>query len=414
MIRGIRKITGEFVGRNPPVFIFSLVVLFWSIFDGSVSFITPLMMEENGLSNSQIGIIIGASSIFGAIFDFLISKLFKNTNFKRIFLIMFALCLAYPLILWQAKTLWLFLLAMAMWGIYWDLYGFGTFDFISRYTKKEDHSANFGVIQISKAIGTIIAPLIIGLVFVSALDWQPYAIMGLFLGVSFLLFLVLINVIQKYHQENNIIILPRRKNFSVEIHLWKKLSKTMLPVLLGTFFLFFVDAFFWTIGPLFAESISIEHLGGLFLSAYVLPELLTGWFIGPITKKLGKKRTAFLGLLMGSLALTLFFLVSGFISVIILVFIASFFYSFSFPAVNSSYADYISDAPQVEEEIEGLEDFFFNIGYILGPILAGVLSDIFSIPMAFGLLGFWGVILATSLLLFAPKHIIIKMDESEL
>jgi len=328
---------------------------------------------------------------------------------------MFAICLIYPLLLWQSKTLWLFLLAMAIWGIYYDLHGFGIFDFIGRHTEKKDHSSNFGIIQIFQSLGVILAPLIVGFVIVDAIDWRAFSLGWIFLIVSFTFFLTLLIFMRKHRPtDGNLAYPPRRKNFFTELHLWKKLGKLLTPVLLLTFYLFFIDAFFWTLAPLYAEASSLGEFGGLFLTAYALPALIVGWFVGSLTKRFGKKRTAFVGLLLGSLILSSFSYLPNPILSIVIVFVASLFISMSMPAINAAYADYISEATQVEGEIEGLEDFAFNIGYVLGPISAGVLADTLGMKGAFSILGLLGVILAVILLVVTPKTITIKTRPSEL
>ncbi|MBI2415962.1 MAG: MFS transporter [Candidatus Kerfeldbacteria bacterium] len=415
MLGNSKKMLGQFTGQRSPIFIFALVVLFWTIFDSTMQYITPLLIEERGFSKSMIGLIIGTSSMTGAAFDFLICKLFKSTNFRRIFLVMFAICFMYPLLLWQAHTVWLFLLAMAVWGIYFDLYGFGTFNFIGRYTKKANHSASFGIVQIFRALGGILAPLIIGFVIINQVDWRSFMLSLVFLVVGFIFFIVLVIQMRKHRMVGERYFnQPRRKNLFIEVHLWKKLGKLMMPVLVMTFYLFFIEAFFWTLAPLYAETTDLNQFGGLFLAAYTLPALIVGWLIDPLTRRFGKKRTAFTSLFLGSLILSTFIYLPNSLVAIIVVFIASAFISMALPAINAAYADYIFEAPQVEGEIEGLEDFSFNIGYVLGPMLAGLLADMFSIAAAFSLLGFLGAIVALVLLIITPKHIIIKTQPSEL
>jgi len=118
--------------------------------------------------------------------------------------------------------------------------------------------------------------------------------------------------------------------------------------------------------------------------------------------------------LIGSLILSSFFYSPSPIFSIIIVFIASFFISTALPAINAAYTDYISEANQVEGEIESLEDFAFNIGYVLGPISAGVLVDFLGMKATFSVLGLLGVILAIIFLIVTPKNIIIKTRPSEL
>ena len=59
-------------------------------------------------------------------------------------------------------------------------------------------------------------------------------------------------------------------------------------------------------------------------------------------------------------------------------------------------------------EIEALEDFSFNLGYVIGPISAGILSDMIGITGAFTALGMTGFVVAIILIKVTPKSIRIK------
>lgn len=394
----------------PPIFLFALVVFFWTLFDNTLTYVTPLLMEAHGFSVGMIGLIIGSSSISGALFDFLICKIFKNSDFRKIFLIMFAICLFYPLILSHANTIWLFLFAMAVWGVYYDLSGFGIFNFVGRYTKKEDHASSFGIVQIFRAMSGVLAPLIAGLVIAVAIDWRLFTMSWFFLGAGFMLFGILLFLMRKnYVVDQAHRHVEKRKDFFREVHLWRKLGKIMTPVLCVTFFLSLVDAFFWTLAPLYVEAMDFGRFGGLFLTAYILPALFVGWLVGNLTRRFGKKRIALLGILIGSTILVSFVHVSDPIVAILTVFGAACFTSVALPAISAAYADYISESPRVDGEIEGIEDFSSNFGYVIGPILGGVLAEFLGIPAAFSILGLIGVVLAGILLVATPAHINIRI-----
>src|SRR5262249_26009504 len=143
------------------------------------------------------------------------------------------------------------------------------------------------------------------------------------------------------------------------------------------FILNFADSFFWTIGPLYAESLHLGSYAGLLLTAWSLPGLMLGWHAGKVAKRLGKERTAYLLLLTGSLFLVPLFSALDGATVIAVVFLASFFISFAWPAIQGAFAEYISDRTDLTKEIEGLEDFYTNLGYVFGPMLAGALADLF-------------------------------------
>ncbi|MGW8184961.1 MAG: MFS transporter [Candidatus Moraniibacteriota bacterium] len=399
-----------------PIFLFSLAVFFWTLFDSILMYVVPLLMEERGLSISVIGLVIGTSSMSGALFDFFICKFIRNTDFRRIFLLMFFVCALYPFLLLGAETLGLFLIAMAVWGIYFDLYGFGVFNFIGRYAEKEKHASNFGIVQMFRSLGGVLAPIIAGFLVSRSIDFKPFLLSWIFLGFGFIFFIILLSVMKKNKIKNQVKCNKnsRRKNLSIEINLWKKLSKAMGSVLAITFFLAFVESFFWTLAPLYVAEMRVGMFGGLFLTAYIFPALFMGWFVGSLAKRFGKKRTALFGILFGCIVLSFFSFSSNIIISTVVVFLAACFLSTALPAINAAYADYISEAPQVDEEIEGVEDFSFNFGYIFGPISAGILADFMGIPITFTILGLMGVLLVTVVSLIMPKEINIRVNKKEI
>ena len=93
------------------------------------------------------------------------------------------------------------------------------------------------------------------------------------------------------------------------------------------------------------------------------------------------------------------------------LFISACFFSLILPAIDGAYADYISETPRAETEIVGLEDLAFNIGYVVGPILAGLLADYFSIAKAFSMIGLIGIIVSLVLLKTTPKKININLKK---
>ncbi|EKD56802.1 MAG: hypothetical protein ACD_58C00092G0016 [uncultured bacterium] len=400
--------------KHKPLYVLSIMTMFWAIFEGIISYIIPLVIIENGYSMTLMGLIIGSSSVAGAIFDFLICKFFNNTNFRRIFLVMFIVCFLLLLLTLGAKTISAFLLLTAVWGLAFDLNNFGNFDFVGRFTNKSEHSSSFGVIRVFQSLGYAFAPLFAGLVIGEIVGFKPILLAGIFLAMAFVFYIVLIKV-SKTSLANQVIdeiedTKPRNTFF--EIKLWIKIGKKMMPVLVLTTFLFIIDALYWEIGPLLGKNFpSFGQFEGIFVTAYSLPPLIVGWFVGEITKKYGKKNTAYYSLLLGSLILLFLSFTQNPYLVIFIIFASSFFIDISMPSVNGCYADYISEDSDVEKEIEGVEDLFTNLGYIIGPVLAGICADLFGTAQTFTIFGFFGVIIAIILIISTPKHININSEK---
>jgi MFS transporter, DHA1 family, multidrug resistance protein len=411
MLKKIYNNLKNYKTDQKPLLGFSVVVLFFSIFDGIISYISPLIITEAGLSKTVMGLIIGSSSFFGAVFDFLLCRLFIKTSFRRVLLVMFVICLVYPLILWQAKIVWVYLIAMALWGLYYDLYSFGKFNFVGRYNK-EDHSASFGVISVFENLGYVIAPLIAGLVIFDLVDWRSFVLAAIFIVIAFIAYLFFLNQIKSDSFSRDEDAACKKINFINELKLWKKVGSWIWPLLILSMTISMSEAIFWTIGPLFAENFSFQAFDGLFLTAYALPPLLTGWFIGSFTAKVGKKKTGYFSFIAGSLMLELLIFISSPYMIVLVIFLSSFFMSLSWPSISGAYADYIAESPKVEKEIEGVEDFFSNLGFIIGPILAGILSDHFEYGQVFAFIGSLSCMIAIILMLLTPKKINIQVDIS--
>ncbi|MDE2589655.1 MAG: hypothetical protein KGL95_08330, partial [Patescibacteria group bacterium] len=235
-----------------------LLLFFWTLFEGSVEYIVPLKITQSGFSETFLGILIGSSSVFGALFDIYLSHYFTNTHFRRIFLLMFAMSFLFPLLLWKG-TLPYYLFAMIVWGIYFDLSHFGVYDFVGRKISPENHSKQFGVIEISKSLGFILSPLIIALTIQAAISWQPFVAMFIFLAIGLGFYFLLIAITNKDKQEYMHERPIHRMHVLKEMRLWKSLGSKLLPILLLTLLFHMFDSFIWTIGPILSESYKQLH-----------------------------------------------------------------------------------------------------------------------------------------------------------
>lgn len=396
------------------VFLVGLMVFFWTFFDASNQYVTPLLIDAQGFSSLAMGAIIASSSIVGAIFDFFICRLLRNTSWRRVFLVMFALCLVYPALLWSTGGLWLFLLAMAWWGVYFDLFGFGTLDFVGREMPASAHSSSYGIIQMFRALGVLVAPLIVGSM-VAARAGLDRRIMWLAWAVLLLGAVALGLLLQRHRRQP----LPgkdvacRTLSWRQELKAWRRVSRKLWPVLLFSLTYFITDAYFWTLAPLFAEkSTELREYGGLFLTVYALPALFCGWIVGPINRRWGKKRTAFVCLLFAGLVFMTFRWWQGAALILVLTMLGSFFIDLGLPSINGAFADYVSEAEAAEGEISALNDLMMNLGYIVGPLFAGAAADFFDLKVSFSILGVFILLAAVVLLAFAPKKIEIRDEDA--
>lgn len=406
MLRGLSRV-GVFSRQSRLLTTAALMLFFYALFDGLLAYILPIKITSLGFTKSQMGLIIASSNVFGAIFDFVLARFITNTNYRRLYLIAYGLCFIYPLVLWPSSGLPLFMIAMAVWGLYGDLNLYATFDFVSRRSRSDEHCKTFGILGVFRSLGYLIAPIIAGLVVVNAIDIFPFSLSVSFIFITFIFYLLLIDFSPKKDSPN---FDPhphyRHYNFIREFSILGKIARILFPVLVFNITIFVYDAVFWTIGPIFSQAFPhFKDFGGFFMTAYTLPVLIVYWWVNPIVKKFGKKRTAYISFLLGSLFLIPICFIKEPLIIITLVFISSFLGSVAWPAIDGAYADYITESSHYEKEIESLTDFTCNIGYIIGPIFAGVMADLVGNQNVFAILAIFDIFMVLVLLLITPKHI---------
>lgn len=392
------------------LYLASVFIFFWVVFDGILSYIVPILVTQRGYSNTQMGLILASSSFAGAIFDFVLSRFLRRSGYLQTFLLVLLVSLCFPLVLWSANHIFVYLLAMAIWGLYYDLYNFASYDFVSRNLEGgHNHSSQFAIIELFRSVGNIVAPVFAAWLIIDQVEFSNLTISYVFLVIAAILYLFLVISSPTRHLH-----LPPVKikppSFSQTVFLWQKIGRILLPVLSFMVTLQVFDAIFWTIGPLFSESFpNFPHFSGLLMVLYSLPSLFTAWKIKGFTSRFGQKHTAYFTLLVGSLLLLPIGYISSPVIILLLVFVSSIATSITWPAIEGAIADYVSETSVYKSEIEGLTDLSTNLGYVIGPILAGVLSDKFGVSHSFTALGIINTLTILVLFVVTPKQINVRI-----
>lgn len=384
------------------------MIVFWGIFDGIFSYIAPILISEHISSYAEVGMILGSSSAAGAVFDILLSRYVQRPHYRKLYLLFFAICAVVPFILWHATTAPLFLLAMALWGFYFDLYGFGNMDFISRHVKSEDNSREYGFIMIARSVGGLIAPILAGILLSQTAQTNLFIFMWIVLGIAFIFFLRLYFRSKKFARNTVVDDTgeEQKKSFGYERKVWVKLGRVLIFPILFVLVFNLYDATMYTIGPLLAESYtSISPYNGLLMSAYWLPTLFVSTYSQKLSRRWGKKRTAFATLLLAGIPLAAFGLVTNPIVAILFVLISSIFSSLSVPAIVGAFTDYVNESRTYEEEITTIQDFSSNVGYTVGPIMAGFLADHLGYTSGMSVMGIIVILCCLILLAVTPYQI---------
>ena len=388
--------------ERPLIFAAACMIFFFLLCDGIVGFFVPIAMQNAGISDIWRGWLIGASSIAGILFDAILLRIFRRATFRRLFFYMMILALLFPFLIWKSSSIILFLIGMIVWGVYYDLYNCGTLDFVGRVSKKDTHASNYGIIASAVALAYMLAPLVASLTVGGLKSGAPFFVALSSLACAMALYALL----RRKTNFLTTILLPTSIKKQKSWFEYLLLIRLMFPVLLISTMLNSIESVYWTVAPLITTQIGTSfEFGGVLMFFHQIPSVIFGWYIGKILHGHSKKRFALLSLFVGSLFLALFFLVTNPVALLSIGFLSSFCISMTWPAVSGTYADFVSETPTHEIEIETMQDGFTNVGYVVGPIAAGFSMHYFGVTRTFGVVGLVGMSLVIFLWLIMPQHI---------
>lgn len=402
-VRSLAYNLREYSLKHKALYALSSMLLFFAIFDSVLGYALPILLTSNGFTKTEMGLILGFSSVAGALFDVLLGKIIKDTSYQKMFLLMLAGCALYFGALTMSPSLFVYLFAMAVWGLYWNFLTYGLYNFVSTHEKVSDHASSWGVLDIFKGVGLVVAPIIASLAIGDRIGTPLYITAFIFLIIVYFFYLLILKFGGTYKKKEA---KEAKLKNGKSLKIWFLVLRSLFPVFILNILLCVYDLSFATVGPLISENLGKQnHLGGAFLTLYYLPTILVLWLVGPITKKYGKKRTSFLGFIIGGILTGVMAFFGSSLIILPIILMSSLISSLAWPSLKGAFADYISKTPQYERQIEILTDFTGNIGCIIGPTVAGFAADTFGNVNALSFIGVACSVVAFVVFLFTPKKL---------
>ena len=353
--------------------------------------LTSPIMEEFNLSEVQMGAIISGSLILGSVFYPIWGFLYDRFARPRL--------LALASFIWGITT-WMsalaptprfFLISRASTGIDDSSYpGIGSL--ISDYFPPHQRSRIFGFLQLSIPLGYLIG-IILALKFTPLYGWRViYLITGL-IGLILSAFIYFgVKDIPRGSSEPEYSVLPDTNNFRFDFAAFLELLK--IPSLRYLFLQGFIGVLpwqvitFWSFRYLETErNYTPETISSIMIPAVLM--VAVGYFMGGIFGDLaykvnnrGRLFVSVFGILMG--AVFLFIALSTPVENVskfrILLAITCFFIPLASPNIATSVYDVV--LPEVRSSATAIQYFLGNLGSSFAPLLAGAISELYSLETA--------------------------------
>ena len=382
--------------------------------DSIMAYVAPVFIE-NGVQNAfYMGIIFSSSSMVGLICDAIFPSIFRSKHHSFFLWNTVILALLFPAIfLLFPHALPEFFVAMAIWGIYYELLVFSKAYFIEAFIKMDRHAMAWGILNTFRSLTMVISPIFVPLLLDRGATEPLIWTMGLL--IAGLISIVLFNKLFP-HKDREVVqeVVVKKTSALKELIIWRKLIVRIWPIFLFTLVLYVLEATFFSVGILASEELrQTSFWGTMLIPAYVLPSLFTGFFVQKLGITVGKKRVAFVAGAFGGLLLFLAMFMTAVPELLVLtIFLSSIFSSISYPAILAVTQDYVTRLGEFGGEMVGLQNAAASIGYIVGPLFAGFIGMQFGNIEAVSAVGL--VLLLASLLNIAVVPRKVKMPQKEL
>jgi MFS family permease len=174
-----------------------------------------------------------------------------------------------------------------------------------------------------------------------------------------------------------------------------------------------IDAVFWTTGAIYTEELAqISFWGRWFLPIYALPSLFVGFIIAKKGVVSGKKKAALRFFLLSGIFLAMMGVYKNIYWQLLTVFCSSLALAISYPLVEGVYSDVIERMGRQRKHMIGLCSSTMSVSYIVGPILAGVVSSKVGSVTTFVYLGILVAVIALILIATTPRKL--KLPQKEI
>lgn len=372
-----------------------------------MSYFAPIFIEHHLRDPLMLGLVMSSSSVVGFCVDIFLSDRFPKKDYYFFLIVGVLLAVLYPLVLLLPASLAVMLIAMTVWGIYFEFLSFSNFRAIHDILPKEKRDFAWGLSSSLNSLAILLGPFIAGALF--AIHFNAP------LGGALIMFSIALAgsiFFFPFHRQRVSFATESTINLWKELKIWKLLNSRLWPYLLYTFITVTVSSVFWTIGPVLAGHLSRSHyLGGMLLVAYLVPFVLFGVFSEKIARVFGRDRSIFTSGLIAGIGLTIAGIIPGIISLMILVFVVGTFLAISAPIVSATFESYIGRLGNSANSLIGLRNSTTSISYIIGPLASGIIAKFVGYQLTFSIFGLSLALYCILAYLFLPKHILLPQRE---
>ncbi len=378
--------------------------------DAILSDWVPGYMQESLGSPLLMGIVFSFSSLVGFLADLIFPQYLQRVEVRRMVFLAIVTSLFFGVLLLGA-TWWpvvgLFLVAMAVWGVYYEFLGFGGQAFVAQSIPSHFRAGAWSVLGAFRGLAYFLGPIIGSSIALNRGN-KFVVLMAMFFVVVGLLMWVF-----SPGKKRDLVIDEKevRVNLFIEVKHWGLLLKSVWPVVTISLMLGLLDSTFWTTGTVLSDELAANHAwGGMFLPFYELPMIVIGLVVAKLGIYKGKKKLAEFFMLISGIALVFLSLSDAVWLTLLIAFVVGMATSICWPLKDAIFSDMVSRMGHEGKHMIGLSGSTVSAAYVFGPIISGAIANAVGEKNTFVVIGLGLILVSLVLLVVTPR----KMRLSQL
>lgn len=397
-------------------FSYFVVILFLILLaDSIISYVFPIVLGNHISSNFEIGLILSLSSVIGIAFDFLIPIVFPRYGWKFQLIVGIILSVTFPLATALGDTysiIWLFILAVILWGIYYEFIMFAQQSFIVEEERIKKYPHDWSIIELLTDVVEILGPIIGAFLLIRGI--KAYASITMLIEILALVFAILLVILKRNIKATK----PESKlkntvNVLKTLRSWTVISKKVYMVLAMAAIVEIISAAFVSFAGLYGEQlINNPDWNWVLVALTTAPYMIGSFVMMRLNLSHGKKRLSQIAIVVSGIILaSLFFFTGKLIPIAIVIFVSNLVVSICWPLDDAIFSDLQKRLGKHDIDLIGLSQASYSIAYIIAPSLMGLLSDNFGYNKAFALIGVISAIAGVIFLIITPKKIRLPQED---
>lgn len=378
---------------NNRIIFLSVAAAVYAFGNSTLFFFLPLLLDKLTGDYLLLGLMIAIPYVVSMFFDVPTGELIDCSGRKQIIFLGLLGMILFALLLPYTDSLIGLALLLIILGFSNQLINVPIRSYVMEISPHGKTSEYFGIEKTSEQLGFALAfaPIIAGVLISEDVMASRIPISILYIITCLIAIIMVHYTVKETLTERKSIfcgirsVVTTDRIFMKGLNEYRALKSKGIIIFLMTLSFVIIDGLIWAIEPLYNNLGIGTEMVGVILAMFVLPYVLFQIPAGFLADRYGKRKVLIIGLLIGGVFLLAFGLVEKTPPFLIAcAFGATTGLAIACPSVDGLLTD-ISGEKQ-KGEIAGVWDISEDLGYVLGPIMGGLIAEMYndiSIPFIF-------------------------------